>query len=427
MNSRTAFVVIGLAVNLLALVRGVVLMVWLDYAGLGLIALVQSVIMFGGMLHFGLLNGGYRLLCHAGPAYRQRIVDLAYTVFAILLALFALCALVAAILVEGLELRIAAGLTGVGAIATLVRAWMINEMAALGALKSVNILNAVSIAASLAVLAFLPSAPVLIGILSIVLQPAVFVAMAYASGRATRPIKLARSKRLAGLVLRAGLLVFLTGFALQLNMQMERWYVGSYLGLESLGRLYLAFLFITLFQMVPTLLDQVFLPIIVKNRDASNPGLVRRELRLLLAIYVLYCASAAAAVWLLAGPVLELVLPRYLGDLRWVQLLVPGLVVFTLSNPFALVFNVVIDYRWYVWAYGASTLATAAGFGTAIVLHVSLDLDRVAILRSAIFALLGAILVFGWWRLSARHSEFRFFDRSGSSAQAPRRSLPSTR
>ena len=407
MNSRTAFVVIGLAVNLLTLARGVVLMAWLDYAALGLIALVQSVIMFGGMLHFGLLNGGYRLLCHAGTAYRQRVVNLAYTFFALLFAAFALCAIAATALMDATEHQIAAGLTAVGAIATLVRAWMINEMVALGKLGPVNAINAISIAASLAALAFLWLDPAMIGILSIILQPLAFVAVAYFTRKVIRPAGAWWSKRLVRLVLRAGFLVFLTGIALQLNTQMERWYVGSHLGLESLGRLYLAFLFLTLFQMVPTLLDQVFLPNVVKAHKASRLTLVRREIRLLLAIYIVYCAAAITGVWVFAAPILEFILPRYGDDLHWVKLLVPGLVIFALSNPFALVFNVLIDYRWYAWAYGAGTLATAAAFGSAIALERVLDLDQVTILRSAVFGLIGLVLTVGSLLLTARHREFR--------------------
>ena len=411
MNSRTAFVVIGLAVNLLTLVRGIVLMAWLDYAALGLIALVQSVIMFGGMLHFGLLNGGYRLLCHAGPAYRQRLVNLAYTFFALLLTSFALCAIAAMVVADTTEHQIAAGFTAIGAITTLVRAWMINEMVALGALRSVNLLNGISIAVSLTALVFLKVDPALIGITSIILQPAAFVVLAYFTRRASRPQKIWWSKRMVGLVLRAGFLVFLTGIALQLNTQMERWYVGSHLGLEQLGRLYLAFLFLTLFQMVPTLLDQVFLPNVVKAHNAEDPALVRREIRQLLMIYVVYCTIAVAGVWLLAAPLLELLLPRYVADLHWVKLLVPGLVAFALSNPFALVFNVLIDYRWYVWAYGAGMLATAAAFGSAIALDHVLDLDQVVILRSAVFAAIALVLIAGSFRVTARYPAFRLAGR----------------
>lgn len=410
LNSRAAFVVVGLAVNLLTLVRGVALMLWLDYAALGLVALVQSVIMFGGMLHFGLLNGGYRLLCHARGAYRQRIVDLAYSAFAMLFAGFALCGVIA-ILVGGTgEYRVAAALTVVGAGATLVRAWIGNELVATGSLRAGNVLNAVSIAISLSVLVFIDFDPPLVAIASIVLQPVAFVLAAFVSGAAIRPRSFRIPAKLARLILRAGFLVFLTGIALQLNTQMERWYVGSALGIESLGHLYLAFLFLTLFQMVPTLLDQVFLPKIVLAHKTGASGQVRREMRLLLLVYAGYCTAAIAGIWIAAAPLLSFVLPRYVPDLHWVKLLVPGLVVFAMSNPFALVFNVLIDYRWYVRAYGLGVLATGSVFGLSLASGNILDLDQVVLVRSAVFAAMGLILIYGSHRIATRHRGFRPFE-----------------
>lgn len=420
MNSRWAFVAVGLAVNLFALVRGVVLMVQLDYAALGLIALVQSAILFIGMLHFGLLNGGYRLLCHAGPAYRQRIVNLAWTLFGVIALAIALGALVVSTQVDGALFRVASWLAALGGICTLMRAWMMNEMVAAGRLKAVNIVNALSLAASLAVLPFLAINPPLMGILSIVIQPVLFVVAAVLSGTVLRPTKVKYNRRLARIVFRAGFILFLTGLAIQLNNQIERWYVGTELGLDALGHLYLAFLFLTLFQMTPTLLDQVFLPGIVRARKAGDALGVHREMRNLLLFNLGYCAAAIIGVMVLAAPLLDLVLPRYTPDLRWVYLLLPGLVIFSLSSPFAIVFNAVIDYTWYVVSYAIGTAATALAFGLALATGTALGLDLVIVIRSTVYALMAFAVGAGWWRISARYPEFRNFWRVAGSAKMPR-------
>lgn len=407
MNSRSAFVAIGLAVNMFVLVRGVVLMTALDYAALGLIALVQSAILFTGMLHFGLLNGGYRLLCHAGPAYRQRIVNLAWTLFGMIGLVIAVGALGVSTQVDSGLYRTAAWLTAVAGLCTLMRAWMMNEMVAVGRLKAVNIVNAISVAASLSVLPFLAIDPPLMGILSIVIQPVLFVVAAVAGRAVLWPSKLKYNKRLGRLVFRAGFIIFLTGLAIQLNNQMERWYIGAELGLDELGRLYLAFLFLTLFQMTPTLLDQVFLPGIVRSRKQGNISGVRREMRNLIVFNAAYGLVAIVGIAWLAEPILQLALPKYVPDLRWVYLLTPGLIVFALSGPFALVFNAVIDYTWYVVAYGVGTLATALAFGAALASGYVFDLDQVIILRGAVYVLMALVILLGWWRISARHREFR--------------------
>ena len=415
MNSRLAFVAIGLAVNLLVLARGVVLMLALDYADLGLVALVQSAIVFSGLLHFGLLNGGYRLLCHAGPRYKQRIIDLAYTGFALIGAGVMLAAIVVAVTLDDATYRLVAGLTAAGGLATLLRSWMTNEMVAAARLKAANLINAASILASLAVLVLLiPGAssfdPTLVAVVAIVIQPVLFAALALISGAVLRPGGLRFSKRLGGVIFRAGFILFLTGIAVQFITLAERAYVTQELGLEPLGRLYLAFLFLTLFQMAPNLVQQVFLPVIVDLWKARDGAALSSELRNLLTITIAYCAAAALALWVLAEPLLALILPQYVPDLRWVYLLAPGLIAFAVSAPFALTFNVVINYRWYIIAYGAGVAVSLAVFALALMTDHALSLDQVIALRSGVYALMAALIVVGWWQLARRHTEFRLWE-----------------
>ncbi|MEM9500350.1 MAG: hypothetical protein AAF941_00760 [Pseudomonadota bacterium] len=407
LNSRSAFIAVGLMVNLLLLIRSLILMTALNYAELGLIALVQSTVLVIGMLHFGLLNGGYRLLCHAKDRYRQRIIDLAYSVFAIVAGLIALALIATAIALDDTELRLIAALTALGGIATLLRSWMTNEMVAAGKLASANVISALATLASLAALPFLSVHPALIATGSIVLHPIVFVLLAMMSGAVLRPRSLRFKKRLLKLVMRIGTVVFVAGLTVQLNTQMDRWFVTTELGLEQLGRLYLTFLFVTLFQMFPTLLQQAFLPRIVQAwRDKRVPEL-RGELRNYLLLVIAYCIAAALAVWLLAPLLVELVLPEYLADLRWVNLLLPGLIAFTIAAGFTFVFFTVVDFTWYIAAFITGSLATVIALGTALTGAYALDLDSVIILRGAIYAMMGALLVLGWWRMTRRFPEFR--------------------
>ena len=416
MNSRSAYVAIGLGVNLLMLVRGVVLMIALEYAALGLVALVQAAILVSGLMHFGLLNGGYRLLCSAGERTKQRIIDLAYTGFAVIAAIIALTA-AGVVAVTSTNFAFIAGLTALGGIATLLRSWMLNEMVAADRFGLANLINAISMIVSLSVLAALlpgwPTPPKAdgsgIAVLSIAIQPILFAGLALFSGAVLRPKSLRISRRLASVVFKAGFVLFLTGIAIQFNTLIERAYVTSELGLEALGRLYLAFLFLTLFNLAPNLVQQVFLPNIVRHWKAGETEATSRELRTLLAITVAYCTAAVLALWLLAEPLLGLVLPKYVPDLHWVYLLTPGLIAFALSAPFALTYNVVIDYTWYVIAYGSGVIATLLAFGAAILVGETFSLDGVIILRASIYALMAVLLIAGWWQLSRRHPEFRLF------------------
>ena len=208
----------------------------------------------------------------------------------------------------------------------------------------------------------------------------------------------------------AGFALFVLNLLLQGNLQLERWYVTTELGLDQLGRLYLAILFTTLFQMVPTSLDQVFLPPAVRAHDAKDQAALRSQLRQFMLVVLLYCGATALTLAVLAEPLTRMLLPTYVQDLRWVYLLAPGLIAFALAGPLAIAFNILIRYRWFLIAYGAATLVTALVFIGAILSDTTLSLDQVAMLRSAAFGMMAIVIVFGWWRITTDHREFRFFE-----------------
>lgn len=414
LNSRSAFVAIGLAVNGLVLVRGLVLMVALDYEGLGFVGLVQVAIASVGLLHFGVLNGGYRLLCHAGPRTQQRIVDLAYTAFAAIGAALMIGAGTASFAMGDALHHFIAVFTVVGGLATLVRSWVHNELVAGQRLSAVNAINSGSTLASLAILLLLiperPIAPpLLIAASAIVAQPILFVGLALISGAAKRPRALRISKIVARPILSAGFALFLTGLALQLIPLIERAYVSRTLGLEALGRLYLSILFIGLFQIVPNLVQQVFLAPLVEVWRRRDTQALQRDMRRLTALITAYCAVVAGTLALLAEPLIAAVLPEYAPDLRWVYLTAPGLIAFALAGPFALRFNILIDYRWHLGAYGAGIVIAIAVFGATLLSNTPLSLDQVTLIRSVIWALMGLILMFGATRIAKSTPQLRLF------------------
>lgn len=414
MNSRHTFVAIGLAVNGLALGRGVIFMFALDFADLGFVALVQAAITFVGMLHFGVLNGGYRLLCHAGPRTRQRLVDLAYTGFATITAGLSLAGLALAWALGDLVIAQIAAFSVLGGVATLMRSWMMNEMVAGQRLSAANAINASSTALSMAPLLWLispnpPLSPALIAVSAIVAQPLIFAVLAFASGAVLRPRAWATSRWLGRIVMRAGFSLFAAGLALQMIPLLERAYVSRILGLEALGHLYLAFLFVTLFQMVPNLVQQVYLAPVVERWRAGDAAAIRQELRRLLWVLIAYCGAVTAALALVAQPLVTLILPQHAADLRWVYALAPGLMVFALSGPFSLSYNVMIEYRWYLIAYFGGAAITTIVFLGALVSDRTLSLDEVVGLRSVMFALMGITLMVGARRVNARAPEFRLF------------------
>ena len=408
-NERQMFVVINVAVNVLLLGRSYVTMQVLDYRSLGLAALLQSIVLLVSTLQFGFLNGGYRLICSADAAEAERINNLIYSMFGII----GIAALIGTAIVLGLvdgQGTLLVGLLGVvGGVFTLVRTWMTNRLVAIARLRALNSVNFWSAVASFGALAFVPMSALAACLIAIVVQPVAFVVAVALLERDQLPHRLYWSTSLALTVLNAGFVVFLTGIFLQINLQIERWYVTGALGLAALGHLYLAFLFITLFQLVPTSFDQLFMPQIIQSH-ASEAG-PRQPIRRYLLVIIGYCALAVAAVVLLARPVTAWLLPRYVQDLPYLYVVVPGLVLFTLSAPFALMFNVVIRYRYYFIAYGAGSLVTGGVLFGALFFGSPISLVGVMWLRSGVYALMAVLLMIGYFRLLRHYPEFDLMQR----------------
>jgi O-antigen/teichoic acid export membrane protein len=407
-DERVLFVVVGVGVNLLLLVRSLVAMKVLDHSALGSLALLQSLMLFVGTLHFGVLNGGYRLLCGAGGREPDAVNDLVHS-FLVLVGAAALA--IAAMLAAATDSPLAAAmlLLGSGAgVLTLLRNWLANQMTARVMLARLNQANLVSGLASVLVLVAVPWAPMASCVTSILVQPLVFLLLAWGRDPSLRPGAFRLSRPLMRQVVASGFIVFLTGALLQLNAQAERWYVAGALGVEALGHLYLAILFVTLFQLVPNTLDGLMLPRLVNAHEAGDTRRLRHELRIFLSLLLGYSLLALALLALLAEPLLSALLPKHVPDLRYVWIVVPGLVLLTLAGPLAIAFNVLVRYRTFLVAYGLTSLATLGAFALAWFASAPLDLDRVSAVRSAGYGAMAAVIAWGWWWISAEHGAFRF-------------------
>lgn len=410
-DQRTIYVAVNIAVNMLFLVRGYVFMLVLDYRYLGLVTLLQSIVMLLGILQFGVLNGGYRLLLSAEEAERRRIVDFVYSFIAVLGGIALLVAGALALVLE----RSADGWMGilgvVGGAATLIRVWQTNQMIAGGRFGLLNSINMGSALASLAALGFATVAPLAACMAAIVIQPVVFVAATWLAKGADEPRHFSLPLDLAGRILATGFIIFLAGILLQVNIQLERWYVTAELGVGALGHLFVAIMVVTLLQLIPAALDVIFLPAAVRaETQRDHPGLVR-VMRSYLLLLLGHAAAAAVSIWFLAEPVLLLLAPGYVPDLHYVYLIAPGALALSVTSAVALTFTVLIRYRYLLIAYATGTLALAAVFALAVFSGVELTLSQVTIARSASLGLTAVLTVAGWWLVTRNRPGFRFHAR----------------
>lgn len=406
-DRRAHYVVVSLVVNLLFLVRSYVFMLVLDYRELGLITLLQSIVLLLGILQFGVLSGGYRLLLSSDEAERQGIVDLVYSFIAVLGAATLIIAGIAMMSLVRPEDGVV-GLLGVlGGTASLIRSWQTNQMIASGRLGLLNAINLGSSLISLACFALLPLSPIYACVAVIVSQPVLFAMCAWATGGAPAMKRLTFSGSLARRIFAAGFVLFLASMLLQLNIQLERWYVTAELGIDALGHLFIANMMVTLLQLVPAALDAIFLPAAVRSHGDGDTGSLARTVRAYLLLLLAYVAIALAAIVFLAEPVLAVIAPKYVQDLIYGYLIAPGALMLVLVPPFALIFTVLLRFRLLLLSYGAGTIALTIILGAAVLRGMPLSLEGVMTARSFALGLTAVSTIGGWWLLSRNHPEFR--------------------
>jgi O-antigen/teichoic acid export membrane protein len=406
-NARSLFVFVNVAINLMFLLRSYITMRSLAYSDLGLVALMQTIILLVAALQFGVVNGGYRLVCSESEAGVRVVNNLVYSFTGGLAALlFAVGGLTAAMSADRsyvivIPLAIFAG------VLTILKNWITNFLIAKVMLPTVNFINLVSALASVAPLAWVSVNPLLICLISIIAQPLIFVAYALIFCEPLRPTALEFRGDVFKRIMSAGFVVFLTGIFLVVNGQIERWSILSYLGRDGLGRFYLALVFLNLYTLVPTSLDAIYLPKLIQSYANLDFARVRIDMRKFLLVLVLYSAAVIACVFLAAPPFLKAFLPKYIDDLRFVYMVLPGAVLFGLTGPFAIVFNVLIQYRYYFYAYGMGTLATAILLGAYIYGTDAITLAAVAIIKSIVSISMGAVIVAGYFVCTREAPAFR--------------------
>jgi O-antigen/teichoic acid export membrane protein len=420
LNDRVLFVAVNVAVNLLFILRSYVAMRVLGYTQLGLTALLQTIVLLVAALQLGVVNGAYRLACSEPDEIARRVNNLVYS-FTGALAVPLLAAAVLALVWSGDRGPVWAGVVLLGVVSgllTILRTWITNYLIGRMLLPRLNLLNVVSAVTSMAPLAFVGRWPLPMCMLAIVLQPLVFVVHALLAYPTLRPSAPESSRALFGQVMAAGFVMYLTSVFLVINAQIERWSILTYLGLGGLGHYYLALLFLNLYLGVPTSLDAIFLPKLVHAYMARDRLRIRSDMRHFFQALLGYAAAVVAAVFVLAPLILGALLPKYVADLRYVYLLLPGVVLFSLTAPLAIVFNVLIQYRFYFVAYGLGTLLTAVLLGGYALAAGSLSLDALSIIKSVVFIAMGGVIVCGYLSVSRGYPAFRFVT-SARGAAAP--------
>jgi hypothetical protein len=156
-RQKLSYVFINILMAVLGFARSYVIMKYLGFYQVGLVAMLMSVIEFVSMLQMGLLNGGFRMYFVNTQSVNKRINSMLFSYLAILLVV-SLSALVIYVFIRG-GIDIQLEMIGLGVIVgifTLAKTWCTNLMIAAQKLGMLNKLNIWSSVLSFCFIFFVP-------------------------------------------------------------------------------------------------------------------------------------------------------------------------------------------------------------------------------------------------------------------------------
>ncbi len=326
-SSSSLFIIINLFISAINFFRSMVFMRVLDMRELGIISLIQTCIMFIGLFQFGFLNGGYRVLAYQKTSDQTKINNILFSLFGIIaLALFLIWIILSLLDIELLISRQYLILTFIAGLFSLISTWLTNTMTVKKMIKDINIRNLISDTISIALIPLAYFYGIIGGIISIMMQPVVFVVLALLMHKSLRPDSICFDRKEIKYILSLGFVPFMIGIFTIVNIQIERWSIAYILNVQELGNFYLVFIFSSLFVLVPTSINYLFLPNIIYSYENGLMAEFRRHVRNYTLVLMGYGICVVLAVLTSLQPLVDILFPTHSGNTHYVFLLVPGLI-----------------------------------------------------------------------------------------------------
>ena len=335
-NQSISFIGINIIVAFLGFVRSFAFIKFFDFNELGIITLVSTGAMLISFFQIGLINGGYRIIALQDKTSNEKVNNVIFSYIGILYLILIVLSAINIFLKIYSNTSIILLVITIG-IFSLVTNWLTNTLIGAREYKRLNLANIISSLVSLGSLILAYYFGLIGALLSLLLQPLLFVVIVFITDKKTIPTAFDLDFKEIKKLLDVGFIPFLSGIFFLVYQQIERWSVNFYLGSEAIGKMYLVFLTTTLWVLIPTSLNNLFFPLAIKLSN-DNLGLKKliKKYFMLLMIYILI---SILIISFLFYPMIDLIFPNHLPYVKLVYLIIPALALRTLSDPIGLLLN----------------------------------------------------------------------------------------
>ena len=328
--------------------RSIFFLKYLPERDLGVLILFQSIIGMFGLIQLGLFNGGLRVFSiNSYKEYHEKINNNIITYISSV-TIFGLMVTLIASLFSKMSLLIILVAIIFGGL-SLLKNWFSNLLVARRKFRNINAINfwssLISAILSLLVIKF----GIAGAIISIGSLPLSFTIIFLIINKEYRPNKFNISIKIIKMVLVFGFIPYLSGIADILYNQIDKFFIAGILSVEELGQYYLATIFLTIFSLVPNNINNLFVPNAINYYSEKK---LKAFYRTALKYTIILCAYSFVVYLLLelfGKPIVNLFFPEKLQQLRYLFILLPGIIAVSLSGVFGFILYVGLHYRAILW------------------------------------------------------------------------------
>ena len=342
-----SFVLINVFTAALGFVRSFAFMKFLGFEELGLITMVNTTASLLSLFQIGLINGGYRIIA---LGHEKAIEKTNNNILSFLIivsgGVFVITAIL--ILLNVIKDYTTAFISISIGVLLLFNNWFTNRLIGSGKLQKQNYANSLSAIISFLCLALVYYYGFLGALICLFTQPLLFMMLSIdKTFKFTKfEIQISHLKY----ILRFGFIPFIAGIFSLLYSQIERWSISFILGNEELGKMYLFFIIITLWILIPNSIGNIFFPKAIKYYDVGDKKNFNKTIYNNIKIIVAYNIIGSLLLFTLLTPLVGLFFPNHLPYVYLVFLSVIGLFFRTLVDPFYLFFNSIVKLNYIFWS-----------------------------------------------------------------------------
>ena len=342
-----SFVVINIFTAALGFIRSFAFMKFLGFEELGTITMVNTTASLLSFAQIGLINGGYRIIA----LKEEKAIEKTNNNILSFLCLISIVVFIVTLILilTGIVTDYATAFTSIGiGILLLFNNWFINRLIGSGNLRKLNYANLFSALISLLCLILVYKFGFIGALICLFSQPLIFMFLTIDSS--FKFTKFEIDIKHLHYILSFGFIPFLSGIFFLVYSQIERWSISLLLGNEELGKMYLFFIIVTLWVLIPNSILNILYPKAIKYYADQDKERFHKTIRDNLKIILLYNIIGIISIILFLSSIISLLFPKHLPYVYLVYLAIPGLISRQFVDPISLFFNSVICLKPLFWS-----------------------------------------------------------------------------